>query len=166
MEDCKHRLTSVNDWCRLLASHHAAVAILFTCEVDNIAYNMGLGEKERGHVEAGGRVDLTTIEASTLAKAKAAHIGLVPLFLMLVVRLVPVLLYVPALGFVGMMCVPATFVVPGILEAVWARRIPVGTKANQCRTACARTVVVVANWFLGFTCMMVCFFVALGGHSE
>eukprot|EP01051_Picozoa_sp_SAG22_P000062 SAG22_NODE_1_length_62449_cov_158.689270_62_plen_129_part_00 len=124
---------------------------------------MGLGEKERGRMEASGRIDLSATEASTLAHAKAVHIGLVPLFLMAVVRLVPVLLSVPALGFVGMLCVPATFVVPGVLEAVWAQRLPAGTKAMQCRTACLRATTVIGKWLLGFICMMMCFFVALGG---
>jgi hypothetical protein len=52
-------------------------AILFLCEVDNIAFMLGLSERVRRRVETAGRVDLGDKEADALARTKVVHIGLI-----------------------------------------------------------------------------------------
>ena len=52
------------------------VAILFLCEVDNIAYSVGLSENVRARVENAGRVELDDVQTAALSKTKALHIGL------------------------------------------------------------------------------------------
>ena len=56
-----------------------AVAILFLCDIDNIAFRMALGERVRARVEDAGRVVLTDAEASALARTKAVHVVLLVL---------------------------------------------------------------------------------------
>ena len=54
-----------------------AVAILFLCDIDNMAYDRGLGEEVRMRVEESGRVDLGEAEATALVLTKAVHVGLI-----------------------------------------------------------------------------------------
>ena len=61
-----------NDICGVFA--RAQVAILFTCEVDNIAYFSGIGEKVRARVEEAGRVDLSIQEAAILGRIKTVNL--------------------------------------------------------------------------------------------
>ena len=55
------------------------VAILFLCDIDNIAFNVGLGERVRARVEAVGRVELQDVEATALTRTKVVHVILVVL---------------------------------------------------------------------------------------
>ena len=50
------------------------VAVLFLCEIDNLAYAIGLGEKLRARVEVDGRVELGEVEADALALSKIVHV--------------------------------------------------------------------------------------------
>jgi hypothetical protein len=68
-------------WLTLSAFVDIAQAILFLCEVDNIAFSLGLGEQVRRRMEAAGRVELVGDEAAILARTKAVHIGLIMVFL-------------------------------------------------------------------------------------
>ena len=55
------------------------VAILFLCDIDNIAFDLALGERVRARVEDAGRVELDDAEAATLARTKAVHVLLLVL---------------------------------------------------------------------------------------
>ena len=55
------------------------VAILFLCDIDNIAFDLALGERVRARVEDAGRVELGDAEASALARTKAVHVALIVL---------------------------------------------------------------------------------------
>ena len=55
------------------------VAILFLCDIDNIAFDLVLGERVRARVEDAGRVELDDAEASALARTKAVHVALIVL---------------------------------------------------------------------------------------
>ena len=55
------------------------VAILFMCDVDNIAFDLALGERVRARVEDAGRVELDDAEATALARTKAVHVALIVL---------------------------------------------------------------------------------------
>ena len=52
-----------------------AVAVLFLCEVDNIAFYVGLGELTRAQIEEHGRVELTKDEIEGLSALKLGCIG-------------------------------------------------------------------------------------------
>merc|ERR1711969_199542 len=56
-----------------------SVAILFMCDIDNIAFALALGERVRARVEDAGRVVLGDGEASALAQTKAVHVALIVL---------------------------------------------------------------------------------------
>ena len=55
------------------------VAILFMCDVDNIFFDLVLGERVRARVEDAGRVELDDHEATALARTKAVHVVLIVL---------------------------------------------------------------------------------------
>ena len=55
------------------------VAILFLCDIDNIAFDLALGERVRARVEDAGRVELDEGEATALARTKAVHVALIVL---------------------------------------------------------------------------------------
>jgi hypothetical protein len=54
-----------------------SVAVLFLCEVDNIAYTILLSERVRMRVEEHGRVELGDAEAVALTRSKAVHVALI-----------------------------------------------------------------------------------------
>eukprot|EP01043_Picozoa_sp_COSAG02_P016893 COSAG02_NODE_753_length_17610_cov_23.119753_17_plen_480_part_00 len=55
------------------------VAILFLCDIDNIAFDLALGERVRARVEDAGRVELEDVEASALVRTKAVHVAMIVL---------------------------------------------------------------------------------------
>jgi len=55
------------------------VAILFLCDIDNITFDLALGERVRARVEDAGHVELDDAEASALARTKAVHVALLVL---------------------------------------------------------------------------------------
>eukprot|EP01043_Picozoa_sp_COSAG02_P047990 COSAG02_NODE_4662_length_5119_cov_2.425299_2_plen_612_part_00 len=55
------------------------VATLFLCDIDNIAFDLALGERVRARVEDAGRVELNDAEAPALARTKAVHVALLVL---------------------------------------------------------------------------------------
>merc|ERR1712093_665666 len=55
------------------------VAILFLCDIDNIAFDLVLGERVRARVEDAGHVELEDAEAAALARTKAVHVVLLVL---------------------------------------------------------------------------------------
>ena len=55
------------------------VAILFLCDIDNIFFELVLGERVRARVEDAGRVELEDGEATALARTKAVHVALLVL---------------------------------------------------------------------------------------
>lgn len=52
-----------------------AVAVLFLCEIDNLAYAVFLPQKHHTWVEEEGRVELGEAEVAALMRSKAAHVG-------------------------------------------------------------------------------------------
>ncbi len=126
---------------------------------------MGLGEKERGRVEANARVALSAEFSDKLKKSKAAHIGCVAFFLVLSVRFGPEA-WPPWplrwLGLIGMFSIPAAFVVPGTMESIWGVHLP-GGRVKRCQMGCVQGCKVCGKWVLGFVSMFILFFVALQG---
>lgn len=59
------------------------MAILFLCELDNIAFTMGLSERVRARVEAVGRVELDEDAIAMLAYSKAVHVGAITVVVLL-----------------------------------------------------------------------------------
>ena len=55
------------------------VAILFLCDIDNIFFDLVLGERVRARVEDAGHVELVDVEASALSRTKAVHVALLVL---------------------------------------------------------------------------------------
>ena len=55
------------------------VAILFLCDIDNIAFDLALGERVRARVEDAGHVELDDAETAALARTKAVHVALLVL---------------------------------------------------------------------------------------
>eukprot|EP01048_Picozoa_sp_COSAG05_P020480 COSAG05_NODE_3488_length_2030_cov_3.309684_2_plen_211_part_00 len=53
------------------------VAVLFLCEIDNLAYMFGFSERMRTRVEDAGRLELTEGEARALARTKPVHAALI-----------------------------------------------------------------------------------------
>jgi hypothetical protein len=50
------------------------IAMLFLCEIDNMAYAIGLGDKLRARVEVEGRVELGEVEVDALMLSKTVHV--------------------------------------------------------------------------------------------
>ena len=61
------------------------VAILFLCDIDNMAFDLVLGERVRARVEDAGRVELQQAEAEALARTKTIHVVLLVLAVLAVV---------------------------------------------------------------------------------
>ena len=55
------------------------VAVLFMCEIDNVAYSVGLSERVKTRIEQFGRVELGADEVARLVWSKATHVGLIVL---------------------------------------------------------------------------------------
>ena len=63
-----------------------SVAVLFLCEVDNIAYTILLSERVRMRVEEHGRAKLGDAEAEALTRSKAVHVALIMVAVVAAVR--------------------------------------------------------------------------------
>lgn len=61
------------------------VALLFICDIDNIAFKFGLSERMRARVEEAGRVDLSDVEAFFLARTKIVHVLLITVCLLAII---------------------------------------------------------------------------------
>eukprot|EP01043_Picozoa_sp_COSAG02_P060381 COSAG02_NODE_7878_length_2806_cov_7.132989_1_plen_486_part_00 len=55
------------------------VAILFLCDIDNIAFALALGERMRARVEAVAPVEMDDAEACAMARTKVVHLALIVL---------------------------------------------------------------------------------------
>ena len=53
------------------------VAMLFLCDIDNVAFQLGLSEKLRSRVESAGRITLTEDNITAIARSKAVHAALI-----------------------------------------------------------------------------------------
>ena len=56
------------------------------CEIDNIAYTMGLSEPVRARVEESGHVQLSTVEAKLLTHSKTMYVALIVMSVLAGVR--------------------------------------------------------------------------------
>lgn len=63
------------------------IAIIFMCEIDDVAYEIGLAERVRVRVEHAGRVELSDNELKALSRSKIIHIIAVAFSCMLSVYL-------------------------------------------------------------------------------
>lgn len=61
----------------LFSPSTVAQAVLFMCEVDNIAYSLGLSERIRARVEDAARITMTDGEASLIVHMKLVHTSLI-----------------------------------------------------------------------------------------
>eukprot|EP01051_Picozoa_sp_SAG22_P006936 SAG22_NODE_470_length_10142_cov_13.947227_10_plen_456_part_00 len=109
------------------------VAILFMCDIDNIAFDLALGERVRARVEDAGRVELDDGEAAGLARTKAVHAVLLVLAMLVGVWIG---------GAVGFFGTPLAFMFGGVAEAF-------GPGVSAAETA-KRVGKVLAAWLLGF----------------
>ena len=110
------------------------VAILFLCDIDNIFFDLALGERVRARVEDAGRVELEDAEASALARTKAVHVALLVLSVLGGVWSANVYAAI-GLPFVA-------FLVGGVVEAF----APGAGAAETTKRVCK----VVGEWLLGF----------------
>ena len=53
------------------------IAVLFMCEIDNLCYQFGLGERIRARVEDKGRMALSAEEAAAMSQTKTVHIVMI-----------------------------------------------------------------------------------------
>ena len=53
------------------------IALLFMCEIDNLAYSQGLSERVRSRVEEAGRVELDDEDVSALTRTKVVHVVMI-----------------------------------------------------------------------------------------
>ena len=53
------------------------IAVLFMCEIDNLCYQFGLGERIRARVEDKGRMALSPEEAEAMSQTKTVHIMMI-----------------------------------------------------------------------------------------
>lgn len=58
-----------------------SVAVLFICEIDNIVYAVGLGERIRTRIEEEAHMELDSQQMSNMARTKAVHATLIVLFI-------------------------------------------------------------------------------------
>ena len=50
------------------------IAVVFMCEIDNVAFEVGLAERIRARVEDAARVELSESELKALARSKVVHV--------------------------------------------------------------------------------------------
>ena len=105
------------------------------CDIDNIFFDLVLGERVRARVEDAGRVELEDAEASALARTKVVHVALLVLAVLGTVWSgsdAYAALYLPSLA----------FLLGGVAEAF----VP-GAGAVE---TCKRVGKVMGAWLLGF----------------
>ena len=64
----------------------ATQAVLFLCEIDNVAYRFALGERVRSRVETAGRLELTDDEKTALVRTKQLHLPTIAVYLPVAVK--------------------------------------------------------------------------------
>ena len=125
------------------------VACLFLCEIDNIAYSIGLSERLRAKVEELGRVTLGDAEASALVQTKAVHV------FMLVTTTIAAVVWA---GFpVNQLLTFFAFLVGGVAEVFMdGAAATVAAKAKAVAKVCG-------TWLIGMVCAFVCLLIASSG---
>ena len=123
---------------------NAEPAILFLCEVDNIAFALGVSERLRARVETEGRVTLSDDELNALARTKAVHIGLFIIF-------IPGSIWIAHDTKVFAACVVAAMPMwlGGLVECVW----PPGSPSEACKRIATRVAEMFFTVSLLFTVM-------------
>jgi hypothetical protein len=116
------------------------VAVLFLCEIDNLVYAIGMGEKLRARVETDGRVELGEGEANALMLSKLQHVCVL-------VLAVPCGVWVGGNGgnysvsVVGRYLPIFAFWLAGAMEAI--------ADADGAARACKKVAKVTGRWLLG-----------------
>ena len=103
------------------------VAVLFLCELDNVAFAVGLPEHIRSRVEKVGRVELAPADIEVIAWSKAVHMVLVVVFIFVWILTASAGPMSPA-QVVGIQFLP--FLLGGICDAL---RSPGATTAEKMR---------------------------------
>jgi hypothetical protein len=68
--------------CHLVCLNTVAILFMSMCDIDNIFFDLALGERVRARVGDAGRVELDYAEATALARTKAVHVVLIVLSLL------------------------------------------------------------------------------------
>ena len=93
-------------------------------EVDNLCFALAMPERIQSRVQDAARVTLTDGEARALSRIKAAHVGLVVLSCLLVVKVAGMSLSVKLFGnpsavfILSLTVIPMTYWLGAVLEAV------------------------------------------------
>ena len=130
------------------------VAVLFMCEIDNLAYFVGLVESVRARVEHAGRCDLTPMQAKDLWFSKAVHLLSIP------VTLVAPLPFIATgdqgLYAIGMAIPFFGYLFAGVLEVCGHDSFSKQVEGATEHSTCSRTCGVVRSWFLGLVLWLGC----------
>ena len=145
----------VNKGGDVLSACTNAVPMLFMCEIDNIAYAVGLSESARARVEAVGRVELGEKERGALARLKSSHTVLV------VAAVMAGVLTRTAMGAAQIPITVLSFLVGGVLEAATTATTGDGGDGKAAAVAVATTVASSFAGVLGFGLLWV---LAYGGE--
>ena len=95
-------------------------AVLFLCEIDNVAYRFALGERVRSRVETAGRLELTDDEKTALVRTKQLHLPTIAVYLP-----VAVIMAHPVATFLG----PLVFWLGDVVEAC----VPTSSRVDMCK---------------------------------
>lgn len=164
-------LTLISSLCPFLDRYRSTLAILFMCEVDNVAYTIGLSERVRTRYEQRGRVELTTTEATAMVRSKVAHVSLI---------VFAVLLTVESTSFIGgenplIASTLLVFLLGGMVEAFvpdTAAEVDVAFEAHESASSglgalatCQRIGMVFGSWFCGLICIGILSFLGEKGKN-
>eukprot|EP01052_Picozoa_sp_SAG31_P031188 SAG31_NODE_3279_length_4470_cov_48.789293_4_plen_147_part_00 len=117
------------------------VAVLFLCEIDNLAYAVFLPERLHARVETDGRVELGEAEALSLARSKAVH-------MMVLVAMVPCGVALAGVGDSSGSSMGVGLFLP--LVALWLAGVAKAVLgAASASEACKEVGKVTGSWLLG-----------------
>eukprot|EP01043_Picozoa_sp_COSAG02_P052420 COSAG02_NODE_5643_length_4159_cov_7.496798_1_plen_529_part_00 len=105
-----------------------SVAMLFSCEIDNVAYRVGLPEAIRSRVEVAGRFKLTASHSAFLWRSKIVHLSLLPVVI-IITTIAFLWSGMTALGYIY-----ALFLVAGVIEELdyeWGSRLQFEREEQQ-----------------------------------
>ena len=73
--DYSPHFTTMTSWCTgdALSVCFNTIALLFLCEIDNVAFALGLSSRVRTRLQEVGRIELSAREEARLERSKAAH---------------------------------------------------------------------------------------------
>jgi len=125
------------------------IALLFMCEIDNLAYAILLSESMRARVELEGRMEIGDSQRTSLMRSKVAHVA------SLIVAVPSAVAFASSgteeILSSAWMLPRAAFLVAGAVEAVWEAAAPVAESADKGLTTMCKTFAkVIGKSVLGF----------------